>query len=326
MPRAKLGIVYKPEAVKALNRIRDNRVEKLEPSFEALNGFLYKYIEYSDLEEQIKFLQQLEEAGIINPASHNSILKCKYCNCHTFCIRYTCSVCESYNIIEGRAIQHDSCGNIDFDYNYQAVNGLLRCQNCEKSLKAIGVDYSKIGQFFKCFDCMEMLSTAGQQYICWNCSRPSKYEDLQIFRIFSYSIDYDKLSGALDKVNYLVPVVEELDRHGIKSSFQGSIIGTSNIQHQFSLVVYNDKNKPLLLLEEIPEPDDETDRNSFIFSFIGKCLDIECPKKLLLTFDTIEDGLQRLIESNGITVLQSTSKEEAALEIIQKLMEILLTE
>jgi Thaumarchaeal output domain 1 len=326
MPQTKLGVIYKPESVKMLNHIRDNHIKRFEPSFQPVTGFLYKDIEYQSLGEQIKFLQQLEEAGIVIPESHNSVLKCDFCSCCTFCVRYRCNACESYNIIEGTAIQHDICGNIDFDYNYRAAGGLLRCQNCEKTLKAIGVDYSKIGQFFKCLNCTEMLSTARQQYICLNCGRPATYEDLRILQLFTYSINYPKLSDALDKVNYLLPVVEELDRHGIRSSFQGSITGISNTQHQFSLVVCDDKNKPLLLLEEMPEAHNNTNHNTFIFSFVGRCLDIQCPRKFLLIFDVIEEGLQRFIQSNGIIVLQSTTRQEAALEIIQKITEMLISE
>jgi hypothetical protein len=325
MPQTKLGVIYKPEAVKMLNRIRDNHIKRFEPSFEPVTGFLYKDIEYQGLGEQIKFLQQLEETGIIIPESHNSILKCNFCSCYTFCVRYRCSVCESYNITEGTAIQHDICGNIDFDYNYRAAGDLLRCQNCGKALKAIGVDYSKIGHFFKCMNCMEILPTAGQQYICLNCGRPSTHEELQILQIFTYGINYHKLSDALDKVNYLLPVVEELDRHGIRSSFQGSITGMSNTQHQFSLVIYDDKNNPLLLLEEMPEFYNSANHNAFIFSFVGRCLDIQCPRKFLLIFDIIEEGLRRFVESNGIVMLRTTSKEDAALEITQKLTEMMIS-
>lgn len=313
-------IPYKKELTKALINIQNKNTTIFEPSFECGLGFIYKETDSHRFEEQIRFFEHLEKIGIVKGQPSSSVLKCNFCNSHNFCIRPVCTFCSSSKIIRGIAIVHDLCSNIDFDFKYLGSDGRLICEKCNKELKAIGVDYSKTGYYYKCLACKAMFPSVDQQYMCLGCGQISNQDEVHLQQLFSYKVDVEKLSELLNEGKYLFSVVEELDRIGIKSIFSDTLKGISKIQHTFALVVYDKDNNPTLVVDTIES--DDTSEETGIFSFIGKCLDIKIPNKILIAIPEIKESLRELANSQGIIVIDSQTKDEAILEIVQTIAQI----
>lgn len=317
------------ELLKILNNIKDNNITIIEPLFNPDGGFSYPIMGQYSIEEQILFFESCLKIGIFIGKPSISLLSCRYCNSISFYIKFICTFCKSSNIIRAPSIEHDRCGNIDFEYKFISLDGKLICEKCNKQLKAIGVDYSKLGYFYKCLECKAMLSNTDQFYICLKCGRSSLYDELQILQLFTYTVNLQKLIEKLNADDFLFFVTEELDRIGIKSKQLDTIVGISKIPHIFPLVVYDDKKNPFVIVDTIQSENNnnnknkkENDENIKILSFIAKCLDVKVSNKIILAIPSLNKNLRELININKIILVESNTTDDALLELSRIITEI----
>jgi hypothetical protein len=306
-----------------LTSLKNKQVKKLNPLFNPSTGFSYPGLENYCLEDQIKLFHICKRRGIFDGNPSESVIKCKHCTSYTFYTRFSCAMCGSHNIMRGTAIQHDICGNIDFENKYVISENTMKCEKCNKNLKAIGIDFSKINHVYKCMKCNSMLPQVDQNHICTQCGDLSTNEDLQILQLDEYTINPKKLDEITNGEDFLVSVIEELDRAGIKCEISVTLTGISKLQHEFGLVVYNETNFPICLIDTIDTGDSDDDQQSMdVLSFIAKCLDTNTPTKILVTVPPhLNKNLKALISSNKIVVIESNSRDEAAVDLIQTVMD-----
>ena len=323
-----MKISDKEKIINILQDIQNRNITKLDPLFEPTLGFSYPVIDHynSSLHEQIFFLESCMKLGIFNRKSSVTLLKCNSCNSLHFYNKFVCTLCKSSNIVRGITIGHDSCGNVDFDYKYMTLDGSLVCQKCNKKLKAIGVDYSKIGYFYKCLECSALLPDMDQHYLCLKCGTTSLQDELQILHLFSYTVDLQKVAEKLNGDNFMISVVRELDKVGIKSTLTEVIYGISGLQHNFSLVTYDMKDLPFVIVDELESQKNNNNNNKeaeiLVLSFITKCLDVKVPNKILLAIPSLKENLKELLRMNGIILVEAQTKDEAALDLTQTITEI----
>ena len=295
---------------------------RLEPSFHPGRGFFYPDIELTTLEEQTSFLESFGGTDIVTRSPSISIMQCSFCSSHRFCSTFVCKLCRSPNILRGSAISHEPCGNIDFYDKYVTDNGTLLCQKCNKNLKAIGIDYSKLERIYNCLNCKAMLSDIDQLYKCLDCGKPSTLEESRILLLNEYVFDVNKLSHIVNIDESMLSVVKELDKLGIKAVYQGTVTGASRMPHIFSLVVYVEKVEQPFLVADIIETDHRTDEMRLL-SFIGKCVDTRIEKKIVVAVPNLEEeGLRELIKANGIQLVELRSREDMAFDLVRTVEEI----
>jgi hypothetical protein len=295
---------------------------RLEPSFHPGRGFFYPDIELTTLEEQTSFLESFGRTDIVTRSPSISIMQCSFCSSHRFCSTFVCKLCRSPNILRGSAISHEPCGNIDFYDKYVTDDGTLLCQKCNKNLKAIGIDYSKLERIYNCLNCKAMLSDIDQLYKCLDCGKSSTLEESRILLLNEYVFDVNKLSHIVNIDESMLSVVKELDKLGIEAVYQGAVTGASRMPHIFSLVVYVEKVQQPFLVADIIETDHRTDEMRLL-SFIGKCVDTRIEKKIIVAVPNLEEeGLRELIKANGIQLVELRSREDMAFDLVRTVEEI----
>jgi Thaumarchaeal output domain 1 len=294
---------------------------RLEPSFHPGRGFFYPNIELTTLEEQARFLESFERTGIVTCSPSISIMQCSFCSSHRFCPTFICKLCRSPNIVRGSAIVHEPCGNIDFYDKYVVDDGRLVCQKCNKNLKAIGVDYSRLDRIYNCLNCKAMLDDIDQFYKCLDCGKSSTVDESRILLLNEYVFDVDKLSSIVDLDTYMFSVIKELDKMGIKAVHQGAVMGASRISHTFSLVAHAGKLEQPFLVADIIETDQRTDKMRLL-SFIGKCIDSRIENKIIVAFPNLQEDLRELINTNGIMLVELRSREDITFELVKSVEEI----
>jgi hypothetical protein len=229
-------------------------------------------------------------------------------------------LCKSAQIVQGATIKHDSCGNIDFDYKYLREDNSLKCEKCNKSLKAVGIDHSKLGYFYKCLECNSTLPNISNQYLCVNCGNNLSQDELSIQYLKTYFVDFKKLDDTLNANTYLLSVVEELDRLGIKSDLCASMIGRSGMAHVFDLVTYEELKHPFIVVDTL-ESDNKIE-DILVLSFVAKSSDADVPNKILLSIPNMNESLKALASINGIIVIESDTMEEATIDLVNVITEI----
>jgi hypothetical protein len=294
---------------------------RLEPSFHSGRGFFYPDVELATLEEQTRFLESVETTGIATCTPSISIMQCSFCSSHRFCSIFTCKLCRSPNILRGSAIVHEPCGNIDFYHKYATADGTLVCQKCNKNLKAIGVDYSRLDHIYHCLGCKSMLSDIDQLYKCLDCGKSSTLEESRILLLNEYVFDIDKLTNAVNVDKSMLSIIKEFNKIRIKAVPHGSVMGASRLPHIFSLVAYAEKAEQPFLVADIIETDHRTDEMR-ILSFIGKCVDSRIENKIIVAIPNLGKDLRELINTNGITLVELRAKEDITFELVKAVEEI----
>ena len=293
---------------------------RLEPFFHPDRGFFYPDIELPTLEEQIRFLESFERTGIAACSPSVSIMQCSFCSSHKFCSTFVCKLCRSPNVLRGSAIMHEPCGNVDFYDKYVASDGTLVCQKCNKNLKAIGVDYSRLDSIYNCLNCKAMLSDIDQFYKCIDCGKSSTLKETRMLLLNEYVFDIHKLSSMVNVGKSMLSVIKELNKMGINAVHQGTVTGASRIPHIFSLVAYVEKVEQPFLVADVIETDHRTDEMRLL-SFIGKCVDSRIENKVIVAVPNLEERFRELININGIMLIESKAIEDIIFKLVKAVQE-----
>jgi len=123
----------------------------------------------------------------------------------------------------------------------------------------------------------------------------------------------------------MISVVGELEKVGIKSTLTEVIYGISGLQHNFSLVTYDMKDLPFVIVDELESQENNNTKREaeiFVLSFITKCLDVKVPNKILLAIPSLKENLKELLRMNGIVLVEAETKDEAVLDLAQIITEI----
>jgi hypothetical protein len=316
----RLDIPAKQELLNVLKK----KIKKFKPSFEPILGFHYKEIEgYPSLEEQLQFLESLEKVGIVNNKGTDTVLICSFCKSHSFALRLACAQCTSSNVVQGTIIQHDVCGNVDFDYKYVASESKMVCGKCNKSLKAIGVDHSKQGDVYRCSECKAVLPNIDKQYLCLKCGETSIENEMDLMKLQTFTVNTPKLVEYLNNNNNpIISIMEELSNVGIKSGISDSVVGMSQIHHTFDLVVYDSKNIPILIMDIIEPSHNSEKEETLVLSFIAKSIDTNIPNKIILAIPSLKKNLKPLINFNGINLIESLIKDDVIFKVAHSIAQI----
>ena len=305
-----------------LKEIKNNRVTRLQPSFVSGVGFMYNDIGLENFEKQVEFLEYLEKMDIVQSKEGMPILRCNFCRKFKFSVRFNCIYCNSLNIESGSAIEHDICHNVDFEDKFLKIDGELKCDKCGKFLNAIGVDYSKTS-IFKCKVCNGISSNVEQQYTCLTCGKILFNKEILISNLYDYSVNLGGISSLINDLEYIIPMIEELDRLGIKSVFPAVATGVSGTPHNFDLVAFDKYDKPILILETLESISELFDnRDNMVLSFIGKCSDFNISYKILVSLTELPRHLVNLLEINNISYMKIQNREESSLDIVQMISDI----
>jgi hypothetical protein len=309
-----------------LLRIKEENITMFEPSFEPGNGFTYSNLKEQRFRDQVKLLQGLEREGFLTAELFDSVLQCKSCYSIELSMKLSCTVCKSTNLVRGGVIEHLSCGNIDFDDKFRTgESNVLECNKCGKRLRAIGVDYSKPGVFYKCLNCKAMLPEMDRNYICFRCGAGWMEGQLQNLQLMTYNVNLEKIAEYFVGTIFLPTVVAELNKKfGIMAVSPGKIVGLSKVQHTFDLLVlpYGGSTEPLLVGDVLDEKTDGHLDNVRILAFYTKCLDVNFSTKkvikkiLVSTSEELRQDARELAAAYGIIIIQSTNSQDVAAKVI----------
>lgn len=293
---------------------KDPQHTSYEPVFIPGRGFCYERLEsFANIEEQIELFKALEKVGVVTSNKISaSLLSCSSCNYPYFSIKNLCRFCRSSNVVLGTVIEHDICGNVDFDYKYNSADGKLICDRCNKELKALGVDYSKTSRCYKCLQCNSILPSTEQYNGCLNCGKFSAQDDLHLLQLFTYTINPEKLLSIIDRNDYLDLLRARLTKTGIKVSFPGTVTGSSMLEHQFDLVVSDDDQNgiPVLVGDFLElsasQDNDSTNGNAetLVLSFIGRCIDVKARNKVFMSFSKFSERAKILANAHGVHLVE----------------------
>jgi hypothetical protein len=100
-----------------------------------------------------------------------------------------------------------------------------------------------------------------------------------------------------------------LDEVGVRSVISDAVTGSSSIKHTFDLVVYDNLDRPQVLLHIIESPlNGISDDEAAVLLFIGRCLDVNVSNKILISLSKLKDRAKILASAHGVNVIETSDQ------------------
>jgi len=132
----------------------------------------------------IDYLKKLEKDGKIIPIGERKEIACNQCNSAGVSQIFFCPSCKNSDFKLGKLIEHYDCGNITEENTY--AND--KCPNCNKEIKALGVDHRVMKNHYICNVCQEFFPEISTAYHCLKCENKFKLEDAKWKSSHNYKV------------------------------------------------------------------------------------------------------------------------------------------
>ncbi len=254
-----------------------------------------------------ELLESLAEKGALRRSRIGSLPSCPSCHSFRLMVRFTCPVCGSTNVRRVDAIAHLPCGFVAPAEDF-SVGDSLRCPNCGKALRAMGVDYNRLSGVVICEDCGKISLSPKLLFECADCGTRSSENELMLRPIYKYEVLREKLLAMRPLADEVARILRE---SGLEVISSREIIGISGIAHRFSLSVKGEEGEHLIDVAQGDSPVSE-DR---VLSLFGKMMDTYLNETTLVAVPKASEGAKVLAKSFNINLIEATSPEEAASKI-----------
>lgn len=135
-------------------------------------NFIEQLIGFSD-ESITSHLNELEKQGKIITLGDKKEIACNQCDSVKTTQIFYCPSCKNSNFRLGKLVEHYDCGNISEESTYKND----KCPNCDKEIKALGVDYRLMQNHYICNNCSEFFPEISTYYLCLKCENKFKLEE-----------------------------------------------------------------------------------------------------------------------------------------------------
>ena len=135
-------------------------------------NFIEQLLGISD-ESIILHLNELEKQGKIITLGDKKEIACNQCDSVKTTQIFYCPSCKNSNFRLGKLVEHYDCGNISEESTYKND----KCPNCDKEIKALGVDYRLMQNHYICNNCSEFFPEISTYYLCLKCENKFKLEE-----------------------------------------------------------------------------------------------------------------------------------------------------
>ncbi len=305
--------------------IKEGRIKEIIPKFNYERGFdyceaIYDFIGGCDGIEEV--LESFHDIGILKKEIYESLGVCKNCGSHKLRIKPVCPYCGSPDIDAGTVIEHLSCGFVGLITDFFSKGGRLVCPKCGKELRAIGVDYRKTANMYKCHKCGEFTSLPEMRYICNVCGAELHEKDLLVKKVYKYVVDDEKLS-LIDKMLLDVSeIVRKLGERGWIVEAPSRIRGVSGTMLDFTVVLWDPRDRTIPMAAiDIVEGDGEIGEDK-ILQFFGKSFDANARHWILIAIPKLSDRAREMAKGYGIIVKEVKDPADAASAILDALKQV----
>lgn len=320
------ALVERSNVQKILHKIKDSSIDVIEPRFTYSEGVEYPILREIGLSTQAveSTLEDLSRSEILVKEASSNIVLCPICYSHKLSLHLVCSVCGSLNLEKSHVLEHLTCGYIGFEKDYQK-DGRLICPKCRKPLKALGVDYKRQKNVYKCLDCRSLLPLPDKRYICEN-SHTFKEEEIVLKKIYRYRVN-PPAKNIIERLTIdLRPILIEGVKLGLYVRSPAAVKGRSGVEHEFSIALWKDvkyMNAPDAVVEI--HLSDEIVNEMIILALYAKMIDVGVKKVILAVSPELSEEARKLARIYGIKVIESRDFNKLVEDVKKNLKDVVAT-
>ncbi len=305
-----------PEVQKMLRHLKGDTTIEIKPSFDSKSGQITypdaERIMGVDTERSRVLLDFLAEQGILAKEPSDAFYTCSNCRSRNLILVSGCPYCSHESLKSGRSIEHLYCGHVDFEEAFVAKDG-FKCPKCGKTLKAIGVDYRRTGNLYRCLNCKRSVEKPVQTFACSNCQKRTPFDETRLSTANSYRVN--PLAGATIQKHALdlTTVSGAFEKHGFSTKMYLEVKGRSGVPHNVDILgwykeIPDTDEKPDLVLDVLilKEPLSEEAMSAFIM----KIIDIGSQNGMVVATPDVSKLASKLASFYGITTRGCESVSE----------------
>jgi ssDNA-binding Zn-finger/Zn-ribbon topoisomerase 1 len=311
---------------KVLHRIKDRDIDVVEPRFTYVKGVEYPLLQDTGLSLQAveSALEDLNKSEVLVREASINITLCPTCHSYKLSIQLVCPVCGSLNIEKGQVLEHLTCGYIGFETDFQR-DGRLICPKCRKPLIALGVDYKRQKNVYKCLDCGSLLPLPDRRYVCEN-NHVFHEEELVLKKVYRYRVN-PATKNIIEQLTLdLRPILVEAIKLGLYVRSPATVRGKSGVEHEFSIAFWRDvkcMSSPDAVIEI--RLSDEVANEMMILALYAKMIDVGVRKVILAVLPELDEEARKLARIYGIKVIESRDLNKLIEDVKENLKDIAAT-
>ena len=136
---------------------------------------LTKIVETTHFKPEViaRYLKKLESENIIKSIGDIKQVSCNGCESVNVSQTFYCPNCHNSNFNQGRLIEHYECGYVALAEEFEDYV----CPQCQKRLKARGVDHKATENYYVCQECGDKFPEPYFNYVCQKCDNKFPIED-----------------------------------------------------------------------------------------------------------------------------------------------------
>ena len=240
-----------------------------------------------------------------------TVLKCPKCDSYKLILRLLCSYCGSFKLTRGNSIKHYPCNHIAFEEEFRKGDELF-CPSCSKKLEKMGLDYMRVGVWYRCLNCKRTFGEPRELLYCPKCDSTFEREELVLESLYSYSINETKAKELLLDID-LGRLEERLINEWIVE-IPAKVMGESGIEHACSVAL---TRKGLLGNKVFIDMEYATNFVDVyaVMRFFAKVMDIKSGVGLLIGIPKFSEESKRLADTYKIKTLEGNRFSDIVSEI-----------
>ncbi|GBC75686.1 hypothetical protein HRbin06_01006 [archaeon HR06] len=244
---------------------------------------------------------------ILDKTLYKREIVCSSCSSPSLSLSLSCPYCLSKEVYLNTLKEHIPCGYIG---SIEKV-----CPKCNREVKEEEIKVS--GKWFECKACGRKIREPRIVYQCRLCKREHTIEDVKFDNIYQYTLN-PKILPLLNKfLNLTSKLFNIFYQRGFNIIFNGSIEGSSGVNHPFHLVVKKGNEK--IGIDFFISFNDGIN-DEVIVKFFAKVLDIKS-STLFVAYPYLKDSAKNLAELYKLSYIEVEKMEIKDLEkILDNLM------
>ena len=266
-------------------------------------------------EETVGKLNSLWKLGYLKRELCATVMKCPKCGSYKLILRLQCPYCGSFKLLKGNSIKHYSCGHIDFEDRFRRDDELI-CPNCGKKLEKLGLDYMRVGIWYRCLDCGRSFGEPRELLYCPECDKNYEREELILEPVYSYAIEEVKVKELLLDID-LRKLEEALSDKWI-TEIPAKVVGESGIEHTFSLALTSKGVVGRRVFIDIEYATEYVDLY-VVMRFFAKLTDVKSGSGLLVGIPRFTEEAKKLAGTYGVKIFEGARFLDIIGEVINYL-------
>lgn len=287
-----------------------NRKSRIIPKLD--EDFGYRYPEAEEVfnlsnREIVDKLEHLSKLGFFEKTLYFTLLKCSSCGDFKMLLVLRCPKCNSSIIEKGNVLRHYGCGMDGFEEEF-VKEGVYICPKCNTKLDKLGVDFRKIGLWYKCLKCGDFFAEPLEKLYCFQCDKEYSREDCILQQVWGYDLNEKQIREIILDIE-LETVKNSLEEYW-KVELFSKVRGESGVEHMFTFRIFQEKPISDEILVDV-EYSKSPIGQDIVMKFFAKKVDVFASESILVAVPKLEEGAKKLSERYGLKVIEVNSLRDS---------------